>query len=165
MATAASDSAATEHTEVPQLAELVNQEASSGEKQIVATEHADDSVPYAQASDALQLAVVADNAAQGAGAFQSVASPMPSTLSGSSGPRSDGAEPSFDIDARGWKIIHVPIAKHSYRIRCGDKIVHVPPQSQILTVAVNPARTMPDEWTLGGVAFFVISLGNTDESE
>ena len=100
--------------------------ASSGEKQIVATEHADDSVPYAQASDAL---------------------------------------PSFDIDARGWKIIHVPVAKHSYHIRCGDKIVHVPPQSQILTVAVNPARTMADEWTLGGVTFFVISPGDTDEFE
>ena len=100
--------------------------ASSGEKQIVATEHADDSVPYAQASDAL---------------------------------------PSFDIDARGWKIIHVPIAKHSYRIRCGDKIVHAPPQSHMLRVAVNPARTMADEWTVGGHTIFVTSPGNTDESE
>ena len=132
-----------------------------GASQLAASE----GVPYAQASDALQLAVVADNAAQGGGAFQFVASPMPSTLSGSSGPGSDGAELSFDIDARGWKIIHVPIAKHSYRIRCGDKIVHVPPQSQILRVARNPTRTMADEWTLGGVTFFVISQENTDESE
>ena len=131
-----------------------------GASQLAASE----GVPYAQVSDALQLAVVADEAAQGGGTFQSVASPMPSTLSGSSGPGSDGAEPSFDIDARGWKIIHVPITKHYYRIRISDKLVDIPPQPRPLKVSVNPARTMPDEWTVGGVAFFVLSPGNTDAS-
>ena len=101
----------------------------------------------------------------GDAARQSFAPPVPPTLSGSSGSGSVRPGLSFEIDARGWNVVHVPIATHSYRILISGKIVHVPPQSQILTVAVNPARTMPDEWTLGGVTFFVISPGNTDESE
>ena len=63
-----------------------------------------------------------------------------------------------------WKIIHVPITKCSYRIRISDKLVDIPPQPRPLKVSVNPARAMPDEWTVGGVTFFVISPGNTDAS-
>ena len=72
---------------------------------------------------------------------------------------------SFEIDARGWNVVHVPIATHSYRILISGKIVHVPPQSQILKVSVNPACTMADEWMVGGATFFVTAPGNTQKKK
>ena len=138
--------------------------ASDGQDGRVSQRAASEGVHYGQVSDVLQLAVAVNNAAQGGSAFQSFASPMPSTSSGSSAPASNGEELSFDSDARGWKIIHVPITKRHYRIRISDKLVDVRPQGQLLTISVNPARAMPDEWTVGGLTFFFISPGNTDEA-
>ena len=68
--------------------------------------------------------------------------------------------PSFDIDTRGWTIIHAP-ANHHYRIRVhGDKVVDIPAQKEPIQVTVNPVRSMPDEWTIGGVTMFIHSPGN-----
>ena len=75
------------------------------------------------------------------------------------------ALPTFDVDARGWTTILFPISKKTFSIKCNGKIIYVTPQQQILLVAVNPVRTMPDEWTVRGCTVFITSPGNTDENE
>jgi hypothetical protein len=45
------------------------------------------------------------------------------------------------------------------------KFIRVPPQKHILLVAVNPVRTMPDEWTFRGCTLYISSPGNTDEND
>ena len=75
------------------------------------------------------------------------------------------ALPTFDVDARGWTTILFPISKKTFSIKCNGKIIYVPPQKQILLVAVNPVRTMPDEWTVRGCTLFISSPGNTDEND
>jgi hypothetical protein len=74
------------------------------------------------------------------------------------------ANPTFDIDARGWTTILFPIAKKFFSIRCCGKIISVPPQSNIMLLAVNPVRTAADEWTVRGHTLYVTSPGNIDEN-
>ncbi len=75
------------------------------------------------------------------------------------------ARPTFDVDSRGWTTILFPISKTTFEITVEGKIIHVPPQKQILLVAVNPDRTMPDEWTVRGCTVFISSTGTTDEHD
>ena len=75
------------------------------------------------------------------------------------------AAPKFDADARGWTTILFPISKKTFNIGLNGKIIRVPPQKQILLVAVNPVRTMPDEWTVEGGTVYVDSPGNTNEND
>ena len=71
----------------------------------------------------------------------------------------------FGVDSRGWATILFPISKATFEITVKDKIISVPPQKQILLVAVNPVRTMPDEWTVRGCTVYISSPGNTDEND
>ena len=75
------------------------------------------------------------------------------------------APPTFDVDCRGWTTILFPISKKTFHIGLNGKFIHVPPQKQILLVAVNPVRTLPDEWTVRGCTIFISSPGNTDEND
>jgi hypothetical protein len=75
------------------------------------------------------------------------------------------AAPTFDADARGWTTILFPISKKTFSIRVNGKFIRVPPQKHILLVAVNPVRTMPDEWTFRGCTLYISSPGNTDEND
>ena len=75
------------------------------------------------------------------------------------------ALPTFDVDCRGWTTICFSISKKRFIIKLNGEIIDAPPQKQILLVAVNPVRTMPDEWTIGGCTMFIISPGNTDEND
>ena len=74
------------------------------------------------------------------------------------------ANPTFDIDARGWTTILFPIAKKFFSIRCCGKIISVPPQLDIMLLAVNPVRTAADEWTVRGHTLYVTSPGNINEN-
>jgi len=73
--------------------------------------------------------------------------------------------PTSAVDARGWQTIHFPISKQHFSIKLSGKIINVPPQKQILLVAVNPDRTMPDEWTVRGCTLLITSPGNTEEND
>ena len=75
------------------------------------------------------------------------------------------ALPTFDVDCRGWTTICFSISKEHFIIELNGKIIDAPPQKQILLVAVNPVRTMPDEWTIGGRTICIISPGNTDGND
>jgi hypothetical protein len=75
------------------------------------------------------------------------------------------ARPTFDVDSRGWTTILFPISKTTFEITVKGKIIHVPPQKHILLVAVNPVRTMPDEWTLRGCTLYISSPGNTNDND
>ena len=75
------------------------------------------------------------------------------------------ARPTFDVDSRGWATILFPISKATFEITVKDKIISVPPQKQILLIAVNPVRTMPDEWTFRGCTLYISPPGITDEND
>jgi hypothetical protein len=75
------------------------------------------------------------------------------------------AAPTFDVDARGWTTILFPISKKTFNIGLNGKIIRVPPQKQILLIAVNPVRTMPDEWTFRGCTLYISPPGITDEND
>jgi hypothetical protein len=75
------------------------------------------------------------------------------------------AAPTVDVDARGWTTILFPISKKTFNIGLNGKIIRVPPQKQILLIAVNPVRTMPDEWTFRGCTLYISPPGITDEND